>query len=616
MKKLVVDLETYYDAQFSLSKMQTDAYILDPRYHTMGVSVQEDDNEPEWFSGNELATKQWLHKFPWVDSMAICHHALFDAFALTQRFGIKPKLWACTKFMSYCLYPHLRSYSLANLAKEFGLDDKGTVVHSMIGRTRESLTPEEVERYGEYCKLDVRLTKELSQKFLPHMPVLELAVIDMTIRMFTEPKFEGDKRLLQKLYDDEIERKALILAKSGLDKETLMSNPKLAKALQALGVEPPMKLSAKTGKFTYAFAKTDAGLTALLEHANPDVQALVSARLGVKSTIAETRAKTMLDTAMRGKLPVYLNYWGAKVTGRHSGGNDINWQNLPSRIAAVGVRDAIRAPAGHTIVVGDSSNIELRVAMFAAGQKDVMQKIVDGQDLYCDFASKMYGRIITKADKKERFMGKLAMLSLQYGAGHTKFREMVRQQTGDLIPERDAQDVVNLYRRVHYKIVDMWARMNDTILPEIANGCPNLLPVDVNAWCICAGEGFGVAGGPGVRYHNLQRAHREGRGGGMEMQWVYTLGAKEVKIYGGKAFENYCQHVARQIVMWQTTRIHRRFPVALSVHDEAVCVVRDDEVQECIDHATECLSTAPPWCRGNIPLACEIGHGATYGDAK
>jgi hypothetical protein len=97
-----------------------------------------------------------------------------------------------------------------------------------------------------------------------------------------------------------------------------MSNPKLAEQLRALGVEPPMKISGRTGKETFAFAKADAAFTALLEHEDPNVQALVAARLGVKSTTAETRALRMLNTAQRGtgRFPVALNYWGAKTTGR------------------------------------------------------------------------------------------------------------------------------------------------------------------------------------------------------------------------------------------------------------------------------------------------------------
>lgn len=97
---------------------------------------------------------------------------------------------------------------------------------------------------------------------------------------------------------------------------------------------------------------------------------------------------------------------------------------------------------------------------------------------------------------------------------------------------------------------------------------------------------------------------------------MYQAGRELVKLYGGKVMENLCQHIARHIVMWQTARINERFKVAMSVHDEVVCVVPIRHEQACIDFMTESLSLAPKWCRGQIPLACEVHSGPSYGDAK
>ena len=187
------------------------------------------------------------------------------------------------------------------------------------------------------------------------------------------------------------------------------------------------KISPRTGKETFAFAKTDKEFTSMQDHHNPEVAALVQARLGAKTTIAETRALRFLEMANRGPLPVYLNFWGAKTTGRYSGGNKVNWQNLPARGVSAGLRLALKAPTGHKVLVGDSSNIELRTVMALAGQEDALIKIRNGVDMYCDFASKLFNREITKADYAERFLGKTAMLGLQYGAGAERFQEMVRQ---------------------------------------------------------------------------------------------------------------------------------------------------------------------------------------------
>jgi len=44
-------METYYDKDYSLSKMQTDAYVKDPRFEVIGVTVCDGVLPPLWFSG-------------------------------------------------------------------------------------------------------------------------------------------------------------------------------------------------------------------------------------------------------------------------------------------------------------------------------------------------------------------------------------------------------------------------------------------------------------------------------------------------------------------------------------------------------------------------------------
>lgn len=640
MNLITFDLECYYDKDYSLSKMQTDAYVLDPRFQEIGVGIKINDAPAYWvandFDGKAIRT--CLDEIDWADAAVICHNTLFDGFYLTQRMGIRPKLWMDTLGMARMIYPWSIKHNLATIAELTGAGVKGKEVEQAIGKRLEDFNPAELNRYGDYCINDVELTYKLAKHFLNQVPPMELKLIDMTIRMFTEPQLVGDPATMEKLYNAELARKVFLLDDANVSKDTIMSNDKFANELLKRGVTPPMKLSARTGKQTWAFAKSDKEFTALLDHHDSDVQTLVAARLGVKTTIAETRAWRMLETTKRdtklafeigrskqereavkalegaswegGALPVYLNFWGAKVTGRYSGGNQINWQNIPARGPSAGLREAIMAPTGFKVVVGDSSNIELRVAMVCAGQRDVVDKLASGLDLYCDFASKLFGRVITKADKKERQIGKIAMLSLQYGAGWAKFKEMVRVQSGEILADESAQAIVDLYRNVHGRIKALWDYCGNDVLIEIYNNHgTNMLPVDVNAWCITGNDGFGVLGAPGVVYKNL---HRSADGG-----WAYSMGNDHhVKIYGGKVVENLCQHVARQIVMWQTARVNQRYPVALSVHDEVVCVVPDAEVAACQKYMEECLSMAPPWCGGLIPLACETGVGQSYGEAK
>lgn len=613
MDILTVDFETFYSSEFSLTKMQTDAYILDRRFEVIGVCVAVNDDEPEWFSGTFEETQRWLNRYDWRHSAVRCHNTMFDGFILTQKFGVRPFLWMDTVAQARMLHPWLTSHSLASMAKFYKLPDKGTAVVDALGKRREDFTPAQLQEYADYCMHDTNLCREIGKEMDKFTPALEAKLIDMTVRMFTEPKFIGRVERMRELYDEEVKRKETLLASAFIEREVIMSNDKFAERLEMYGVRPPRKISKTTGKEAYAFAKTDKEFTDLLEHDDPSVQALVAARLGVKTTIAETRAQRFVEMAERGPLAVYLNFWGAKTTGRYSGGNSVNWQNLPARGTSAGLRDAILAPPGHTVVVGDSSNIELRVVMALAGQDDVLDKLSNGVDLYCDFASKLFGRTITKADKAERFLGKTAMLGLQYGAGAERFMEMVRIASRSdpgvqPIDLNRAYAIVDLYRQVHRNVVQLWQRCNEVVLADIANGC-SLVNVDVNGWFITQRDGFGRPGEPGVVYHDL-------RWDNAAKEWTYQMGRNRVRIHGPKVVENLSQHAAMKVVMWQTARINERYPVKLSVHDEAVIVPHKDQLDDAIAYMTECLSMAPKWCRHILPVACEVGHGDSYGSAK
>jgi hypothetical protein len=45
---LTIDFETYYDREFSLSKMTTEEYVRDDRFEVIGVAVKVDDGETVW----------------------------------------------------------------------------------------------------------------------------------------------------------------------------------------------------------------------------------------------------------------------------------------------------------------------------------------------------------------------------------------------------------------------------------------------------------------------------------------------------------------------------------------------------------------------------------------
>ncbi len=618
MDIVTIDMETYYDKDYSLSKMTTEAYIRDPRFEVIGLSIKINDQEVDWYSGADPGG--FLHALDYSDKAILCHNTAFDGAILSWKYKIKPKLWLDTLSMARPLHSMTVGGSLKALATYYKLGDKGDEVLRTMGLHRRDFTPEQMDAFATYCIQDTNLTYRLFKKMARQFPKEELLVIDQTIRMYTEPKIVLDPVVLDAHLAAIHERKEKLLFKLGGEekaKKFLMSNQKFADLLRAFGVEPPMKTSPTTGKQTYAFAKNDTQFTELLEHPNPAVRTVVEARLGTKSTIEETRTQRFLEISERGPLPIMLNYYGAH-TGRFSGGDKVNLQNLPR---GGQLRKALAAPDGHVVVACDSSQIEARLVAYLAGQSDLVQSFREGRDVYSEFATDVYQRPVTKADKVERHVGKTCILGLGYGMGAAKFQHSLA--TGFIsvkVESHEAQQIVNLYRNKYHRIQAFWNRCNNALNALVAGErgemC-DLIPFDAEGVILPNGlriqypalrrtaNGFEYINDPRT-YRKFIRARVMGDET-PELTWT--------KIYGGKVVENITQAVARIVVAEQMAKIGRRYPVALQVHDEIVCVVPEEQADACKEYMVKVMSTPPKWAP-DLPVACEADVGPNYGEAK
>ena len=336
MSVITIDFETYYSKTYSLTKLTTEEYVRDSKFEVIGVAVQDSKASyyhseaaaPLWFSGSKRKTAEFLAQFDWENSTVVAHNALFDMAILNWHFDIKPKKIRDTVAMSRALHAVEVGHSLAELSEYYKIGAKGTEVHDAIGKKRLDFTPTELKGYAGYCIQDVALTQKLYDILRKDFPAIDLALIDLTTRMFTEPALELDKDVLHEHLKQVLEDKETLMEKVVHDKKQLTSNNQFAELLEGYGITPPTKISLRTGKKTFAFAKTDEEFKALREHCNPQVQAIVAARLGIRSTLEEKRTQRFLAIAERGKLPIPLRYYAAH-TGRWGGTDKINMQNLP-----------------------------------------------------------------------------------------------------------------------------------------------------------------------------------------------------------------------------------------------------------------------------------------------
>lgn len=613
MNLLVLDFETFYSNEYTLKKLTTEAYVRDARFEALclGVSSYDADQNVGWLRPEEI--KQYLSAWDWSSTAFVCHHAQFDGLILGHHYGIRPAFWFDTLSMGRLIVGNHLSVSLASLAAHFGLAPKSIDYESFKGKRWHEMSDREQQALGDGCAHDVELTYQLFQKLLPLVPRAELDLIDLTVRMFTEPVIEGDIEELDRIAEVERARKQTAMDSLGITSKELASADKFATILTGLGVEVEMKTTPK-GNSIPALAATDDFMKELLEDENEVVAALASARVGARSSIDETRASRLADAARRGNLPIYLGYCAAH-TCRWGGGDKVNFQNFRR---GGEIRKALRAPDGHLLLVVDASQIECRLLEYVAGEEQALEDFRKGGDPYVAIASEFYGRTITKADKPERGMGKQIRLSCGYGAGGASIVSTAKRGTyGPPVTLTDAEGLAarDLYRRSRPGVVNLW-KQGDWALEHMGSAGSDHVDVNFQEWgpvgVQCNGDGSGwiaLPGGPKMLYTLEWDAEERG--------WKRKTRKGWSRIWGGHLVENLIQYLARCYVGEIMVDVKNTFPdlrLAWMSHDELVYVVRDtkyDPPEIYLDALLSRFRVPPAWAPG-LPLDAEGSLSKVY----
>ena len=620
MQLVTLDFETFYETGFSLTNLTTEEYIRHERFQVIGVGIKIDDGETKWITGTHNAIKQELDTIDWKSSVLLCHNTQFDGGILSFIFNIIPAVYLDTLSMARAKHGVDVGGSLAFLVEKYNLGRKGTEVVDAKGKRLEDFSVADLVQYGSYCKNDVELTYKLFQVLAPEFPESEIKLIDLTLRMYTEPVLEVDDGLLQdRLEEVQLEKSELLkglMIRMECETEEcvrakLASNKQFAEILQELGVVVPLKVSPATGKDTFALAKGDQGFLDLCEHEDPFIQELCRVRLGTKSTIEESRIERFIGIGSRnkGKLPIPLKYYGAH-TGRWAGSDKVNFQNLPARDKKKkALKNAIIAPEGYRVINCDSSQIEARVLVWLAGQNDVVKWYEEGRDVYSEFASKIYGKTITKDDKTERAVGKTCILGLGYGTGSTKLQQTLKISAGVDLDDQECKRLVGVYRQVNNKVIDLWKACDDA-LQDMSSWEDGKAPyyLDAHKSLLITPKGIKLPNGLYIYYPDLKWDTSEAKS-----KFTYKSRRGVNSIWGGSVVENVVQALARIIVGEQMIEINKKYRPVLTVHDAVVNVVPETEVDEALSFITSTMSTPPIWATG-LPVACEAHHGASYGE--
>lgn len=680
---LWLDFETYYSTKdgYTLSKMTPEEYVRDARFQVIGLCAVLGDGQTLVSRGPE----QTLQLLQLLDVSRYCvvshNNGGFDGVVLTMHYGMRPGAAQCTIDMARPHMPAGQSLSLRALSEWAGLPPKGHEVVMADGKRFEDFTPAELEAYmGVYCPRDVHNCRGLyhvlrSMFYSTPAGEVELDVLSESILCSIVPHYQDDPVILaeevERLTRLDEERERRLLALFNIDQKALHkflgSGKRLAAFFEAMGVQVPMKVSkSDPNKMGYAFAKDDEAFTRLAtpdeweedeegmpwhldEEAQQIVADVVTARLGVKSSIRRNRAERMLAISRRGPYVWPITWRGAGNTGRWAAlsAARTNWQNVPIERRKGYPQEALRrarkaapaivgmAPEPKIIVSADSSQIEARGVVTAAGQEDMRVMFEQNAPIYEHMAQQIYGRVIGK-DDPERQVGKFTVLGAGFGAGGSTLYKQMRKAKVPGITPAISDAAVQTYRHNAEHVTQTWRDWNMPLRaiekgrshaglvlqfgpPQQGTNVGRQMFIveftDVNSFRVW------LPSGRCLYYRDIRWEMIKTKG---EEGWTYMgreerpdgrVVASRTSLYGAKLFQNWVQAVACDAIAYAAWLMRKNYghTLAGNTHDELSYIATVSTASAVLDQLIWCMRQRPAWMP-NLPLNAEGKWGLSYAD--
>ena len=636
---VILDFESYYDNECSLSKLSILEYITHPKFELFGIGVDEIKQpfqEPHsvfWTKGcfkNRIRRLQEEYGQNLERCTIVGQNLKFDGMILTYFFGIVPEYTVDILDLSR-FYDSRRKNNLANLCKIYKTSVQKGDTAQFKGKKFDEI---DINKLTEYNRNDMIAETELLCSLLPGLgdcAKIELPLQTHTLKMYLRPYFEFDYKLAGELVgamatelDLTIHDASWIIKYSRQSLiETIRSNKLFVEILQKelpQGEIIPMKVGKKNN--IPQLAKTDAGFQYLLEHPVQKVRELCQARLASKSWPSHIkRINSMAAQAekRKGKLGIPLNYYAGHL-GRWGGTEGINLQNLAgSGRGGQGphpllqqMRHLLVAPAGFTLGIVDLAQIEARIVAWFAGQQDLLNGFAKGEDIYSAFATILFGHPVKKSDDKqmkiERGFGKDAILGCGYGMGALKFCDRCRANP-DLRPFFDSgeydfnfvQKLIKGYRQTYSKIPEFWGNIEKAFRWVVKYPQEIVDLSQLKLWNDNGAVNLQLPSGR-ILFYPRASINKDNK-----ISWRWG------KLWGGSLTENVVQATARDLFAEAILHIEDAgFPVIHHSHDEVVvCLNTEDKpgLGETDEHVAlssiiEIMCVLPTWATG-LPVNAE-----------
>ena len=629
MKKLSIDIETY--SSVDLAKCGVYKYAESEDFEVLLFAYAIDDGDVKIV---DLAQKEELPSniLSALEDESIekwAFNANFERVCLSSFIGkrLKPKGWYCTRIWSAYLGLPLSLEKVGEvlkldkqkmsegkaLIKYFSYPCKATIANGM--RTR-NLAKDDIEKWTTFKKYNIRdvETERAIQKKLSPFPV---------------PISEWENYWVDQDIND---RGILIdedLVKSAISLDETLRKENMQRAIDITGLEnpnSPLQLKEwlnKNGLEIESLSKKD--VDSALEDASGKIREVLELRQELsKSSVRKYDAMENVkgkDDRARG----LIQFYGANRTGRYSG-RLIQVQNLrrnnikdlelarelvinkdyktlsmlfesSSDVLSQLIRTAFIAKKGTRFIVSDFSAIEARVLAWLAGEKWVLDAFINGEDIYCRTASRMFGVPVEKhgVNGELRQKGKIATLACGYQGALGALKAMGGIEMG--LSEDELQSIVASWREANPNIVSLWwdidSLVKRVVKTKVKETYKNLsisyekgilfieLPSKRRLAYPKAKIGVNRFGGESVIYEGL----------GAGNKW------EKIESYGGKFVENIVQAIARDILAEAMKRLENKgLHIVMHIHDEVV--IETDSSS--LDEVNKIMSIVPKWADGLV----------------
>jgi DNA polymerase len=287
------------------------------------------------------------------------------------------------------------------------------------------------------------------------------------------------------------------------------------------------------------------------------------------------------------------------------------WATLDDVLSSL-IRCTLVPAPGNLMTIGDFTSVECRGLAWCAGEGKLLDIFRNQGDVYCSFGSILYGRPITKKDEVERQVSKATVLGCGYGLGAEKFACYAANAGVDLAAAGvTAEQCILFYRNTYVLVPQLWRDLETAALDAVRH------PGHVNqaGRCLWAMEGphliCQLPSGRKIVYRDATIEEKT-------PAWAIARGEKVTKPtvvfngprgpstqYGGKWAENIVQAICRDLLCEALIRCEEAglCPV-LHVHDEIVCQVPAQKVEQRLHDMLVIMSTPPAWAAG-FPLGVE-----------